>query len=134
MTSNLNPDLNIPLQTNFNYYTMSDFTNSYDIANCSLGNYFSVMHCNIRSMNANFDGLMQMLAEVNHSFSLIGLTETKYKVSEDIQYAHSMPGYCFISQPSLSNAGGVGFFVSDQLSFHVRNDLSVSTNDYECLW
>jgi hypothetical protein len=75
MTSNLDPDLNIPLQTNFNYYTMSDFTNSYyDIANCSLGNYFSVMHSNIRSMNANFDGLMQMLAEVNHSFSLIGLT------------------------------------------------------------
>jgi hypothetical protein len=85
-------------------------------------------------MNANFYGLMQMLAEVNHSFSLIGLTETKYKVSEDIVYAHSMPGYCFISQPSLSNAGGVGFFVYDQLSFHVRNDLSVSTNDYECLW
>jgi hypothetical protein len=38
-------------------------------------------------MNANFYGLMQMLAEVNHSFSLIGLTETKYKVSEDIEYA-----------------------------------------------
>ena len=82
MTSNLDPDLNIPLQTNFNYYTISDFTNSYDIANCSSGNYFSVIHSNIRSMNANFDGLMQMLADVNHYFSLIGLTETKYKISK----------------------------------------------------
>ena len=77
---------------------------------------------------------MQMLAEISHSFSLIGLTETKHKVADDIQCSHSMPGYSFLSQPSLSNAGGVGFFVSDQLSFHVRNDLSVSTVDYECLW
>ena len=45
-----------------------------------------------------------------------------------------MLGCSFLSQPSLSNAGGVGFFVSDPLSFHVRNDLSVSTVDYECLW
>ena len=77
---------------------------------------------------------MQMLAEISHSFSLIGLTETKHKVADDIQCSHSMPGYSFLSQPSLSNAGGVGFFVSDPLSFHVRNDLSVSTVDYECLW
>ena len=71
-----------------------------------------------------------MLVEINHSFSLIGLTETKYKVVDDIQCSHSMPGYSFLSQPSLSNAGGVGFFVSDQLSFRVKNDLSVSTIIY----
>lgn len=75
-----------------------------------------------------------MLVEINYSFSLIGLTETKQKVADDIQCSHSMPGYSFSSQPSLSHAGGVGFFVSDQLSFYVGNDLSVSTVDYECLW
>lgn len=47
-------------------------------------------------MKANFDDLMQMLAVANHSFSLIGLTETKCKVSEDIQFAYSMAVYCFI--------------------------------------
>ena len=57
MTSNLDPDLNIPLQKNFNDYTTSDFRNSYDIANCSSGNYFSVMHSNIGSLNTNYDGL-----------------------------------------------------------------------------
>lgn len=103
MTSNLDPNLNLPLQTNFNYYTTSDFRNSYDIANCSSGKHFSVMHSNTRSLNANYDGLMQ----INHSFSLIGLTETKYKVVDDIQCSHSMPGYSFLSQPSLSNAGGL---------------------------
>lgn len=57
MTFNLDPDLNIPLQTNFNYYTTSDFRNSYDIANRSSRKHFSVMHWNIRSLDANYDGL-----------------------------------------------------------------------------
>ena len=75
-----------------------------------------------------------MLTDLSHSFSLIGLTETKYKVSEESLCCHIIPGYSFISQPSLSNAGGAGFFVSDKLNYSVRDDLSQSTNDYECLW
>ena len=114
--------------------TTSDFKNNYEISNCSSGNYFSVVHSNIRSLNANFDGLLQMLTEMNHSFSLIGLTETKYTTFQESLHSHNIPGYLFISQPSLSNAGGTGFFVSDKLNFHVRDDLSESTVDYECLW
>ena len=61
-------------------------------------------------------------------------TETKYKISEEVLSNHAIPGYSFVSQPSLSNAGGAGFFVSDKLNFTVRDDLSESTPDYECLW
>ena len=64
----------------------------------------------------------------------VGLTETKYKISEEVLSNHAIPGYSFVSQPSLSNAGGAGFFVSDKLNFTVRDDLSESTPDYECLW
>ena len=42
--------------------------------------------------------------------------------------------YQFISQPSQSNAGGVGFFISGNWIFFVRNDLSESTIGYETLW
>ena len=115
------------------YNATSDFKNSYEISDCSSGNYFSVIPSNIRSLNANFDGLLQMLTEMNHSFSLIGLTETKYTTSQESLHCHNIPGYIFTSQPSLSNAGGTGFFVSDKLNFHVRDDLSESTVDYECL-
>ena len=75
-----------------------------------------------------------MLIDLNHSFSLIGLIETKYKVSKESLFSHIIPGYSFISEPSLSNAGGVGFFVSDKLNFSVRDDLSKSSINYESLW
>ena len=43
-------------------------------------------------------------------------------------------GYHFISQPSLSNAGSIGFFVSNQVRFIERDDLSEVTADFETQW
>jgi hypothetical protein len=54
---------------------------------------------------------------------LIGLTETRILKEKDHVTNTGIPGYTFFSQPSLSNAGGVGFFVSDHLSFTMRADL-----------
>jgi hypothetical protein len=45
-----------------------------------------------------------------------------------------LPGYKFISQPSYSNSGGVGFFIKDNLQFKIRNDLTLSTNEFEAIW
>ena len=75
-----------------------------------------------------------MLTELNHDFSVIGLTETKYVASRSQFINITIPSYNFDSQPSLSNAGGVGFFVSDKLSYTIRNDISQVTLDYESLW
>ena len=105
--SNIDPDLNLRQQTNFGYYFTSDFKSSYEIPNCTSNNCFSILHSNIRSLNANFDNLLQMLIDLNHSFPLIGLTETKHKVSKESLFSHIIPGYLSISEPSLSNAGGV---------------------------
>ena len=40
----------------------------------------------------------------------------------------------FISQPSLSNAGGVGFYIKENLTFTVLSELSVTKVDFEALW
>lgn len=77
-------------------------------------------------------GFSQTLSELNHSFSLIGLTETRFNVSKEVVSNFSLFGYEFISQPSLSNAGGTEFFINEKLCYHIRADLSLSTN--ECLW
>ncbi len=53
-----------------------------------------------------------MLAEINFTFSLIGLVETKFKMDIDHVINVDMTGYDLISQPSLSNAGGVAFYIS----------------------
>ena len=44
------------------------------------------------------------------------------------------PGYYFISQPSHSNSGGVGFYVNKNLKTKIRTDLSSRTDEYEALW
>ena len=46
----------------------------------------------------------------------------------------NLPGYNFISQPSISNAAGVGFCVNSSLMISVRHDLSITTRDFEFLW
>ena len=39
-----------------------------------------------------------------------------------------------MSQPSLSNAGWVGLFVSNNLKYSKRDYLCISTNEFEALW
>ena len=43
-------------------------------------------------------------------------------------------GYDFISQPTLSNAGGVGLYVKPGLQYRTRDGISSITEDYETLW
>ena len=81
--SHLDPDVNIPLQSNFQYYSVQDFHNNNLIRNCTTSaNYFSAMHSNIRSLAANIDNFKEMLCELNHKFSVIALTETKLKLTK----------------------------------------------------
>jgi len=97
-----------------------------------------VLHSNIRSLNAHFDNFIELLSELNHKFSLIGLSETKIKsstVNISPTDSFNIPGYNFLSQPTLSNAGGVGIFIDQNLSYYLREDLiSCSQNEYESLW
>ena len=48
------------------------------------------------------------------------------------QYIY-LPGYCFSSQPSNSNAGGVGFNINKELNYTIRSDPSSTTDEFEAL-
>ena len=63
-----------------------------------------------------------LLAELNHSFSIIGLTETKF------QFSGGAVDKCF------SSYGGAMFFVSNKLNYATRNDFSDSKPDHDALW
>ena len=100
------------------------------------GKNFSVLHANIRRLNANFENFSDLLYQLNHSFSLIGLSEIKVNSQNDanISNLYNIPGFDFNFQSSLSNAGGVGFYISRNISYFVREDLSRRENEYESLW
>ena len=72
--------------------------------------FFSTIHFNIRSLSANHDGLTMLLSDLQHSFDVIGLSKTKKKSNCDLTSNIAIGGYDFVSKPTLSNAGGVGFF------------------------
>ena len=59
------------------------------------------VHCNIRSLSANFDNLQHMLSELYLPFSIVGLTEIKLNVDQSFLPNIEMPGYSFTFQPSL---------------------------------
>jgi len=65
--SQLDPATNLPIQSNFEYYSTQGFRDSHQIQNCTSGKYVSVLYSNIRSLNANFDNFIQLLSEPDRS-------------------------------------------------------------------
>ena len=112
--------LQLPIATNFNYYSTHDFHSSEDVQSSFSNKTFSAFHHNIRGIEANFDSLHQLLIDLNKSFSIIGLSETKIRHGKDQILNTNMTGYHFLSQPTLSEAGGVGIFIKDNLSYIQR--------------
>ena len=125
---------NLVHQVDFNYYSIHDFHSSPEIDHAiSHHNSFSVFHSNIRSLAANFDDLMILLSELKHNFNATGVSETKIMSNKDPIVNTNITGYLFASQPSLHNAGGVGFYIRYDCDFHFRDDLSCTTDDFKCL-
>ena len=46
----------------------------------------------------------------------------------------ALPDYSFLSQPTLSNAGGVGFYIKNNLPYTKRDDLYITQPEFETLW
>ena len=128
------PENNLLSEVNFDYYTSHEFSSSQTVRDSINDNCFSVIHCNVRSLAANHDNLITLLSNLNHNFHIIGLSETKIVLNKDYLANISIPGYQFFSQPSLHSAGGVGFYIRNGVQFHLRDDLSSTADDYECLW
>lgn len=122
----------MPSDSNFNHFTTHDFHANKDIVDCLSTNAFSSLNCNIRSLQANVDNLIYMLSELYFPLSLIGLTETKKKIDQDVILNINIPGYTYLSQPSLTNAG-VECFVKNDVKFSCRHDLSSVEDGYESL-
>lgn len=132
--SSIDTDLQLPSLTKFGYYSIHEFHSNEDIQSTICPRAFSVLHFNIRSLAANFDAFHQMLSDMNHSFSITGLSETKINVGVDPYINTDLPGYCFLSQSSMSNARGVGFYVKNNLSYTIRDELCTTQPEFESIW
>ena len=117
---------------NCNYFvedTFNKYLNRHHIPN----NAFSLLHLNIRSVPANFTSFLSYISNLNHNFSIIGLSETWLKQSNISAYG--IDGYSHIGL-TRSNAmgGGVSLLISDEFVFCELTEYSMLTEHIECLF
>ena len=83
---------------------------------------FSLFHCNVRSAPRNMDALSYLLSELNHNFSIIGISETWLSNYNSALY--SFPHYkAFYTCRQDQRGGGVALYVSEALTAVSRADL-----------
>ena len=137
------PALNINLPSldnednpiNFNYYDIDEFlstTRNID------SQYLSFFHTNIRSLNRNFESLVDLLILLKHEFDIIGISETWDSDQKPIG-EHSLEGYHpLVAQSGKSQNAGVGLYIKDHLNYKERNDLTTTSSgndsDFECIF
>jgi hypothetical protein len=84
----------------------------------------------LQKFKKNHDQLLNLLQRFTHPPSIITLSETWIK---DLDYKpyFNLPGYTFISRSrkGCKRGGGVGIYISNDLSFVIRDDLENKLND-----
>ena len=126
-------DNNFELDLSFNtnklqchYYLPEDFKKI--IENENMHEKFSLLHLNIRSISNKFDSLKNLINTLNIPFQIIGLTETW--LNENNKDCFTMNNYEYFGSNRLEKrGGGVCLYVSKELEYKIRNDLTKNIED-----
>ena len=81
-----------------------------------------IIHINIRSLNKNFDSLLEFLHLLFAVPDIICLSETKIK-DENITVLLRIPNYEFIHADSKTNAVGVAMYNNSEIKLEVLQQL-----------
>ena len=92
---------------------------------------FSMLHLNIRSLQKNFDSLLNLLVTLKFEFEVICITETWCSDN-----SMKLPEYKSIHQVRRAGKGGGGIAVClhEALIFNIRHDLTADNANIEGLW
>ncbi len=101
------------------YYSPSEFS---QLAGQRGHNALSAFCVNCQSLNGHWDGIINLLSELNsesHSLDLVGLTEI-FKINDYTNY--SISGYHPIVYKTRldGNRGGVGLYISESMNYTTR--------------
>ena len=94
---------------------------------------FSLFHLNARSLVKNQDALAHLLANINHKFSVLAITETWVKESNVNDL--SFEGYNFLTNHRANRTGGgVGLFIDQNFSYKILPEFVSDANIIESLF
>ena len=92
---------------------------------------FSLLCVNIRSLNANFDKLNELLTNYDILPDIIAISETKLELLQ--VYNAKLKGYHFYHKGTTTRWGGVGLFIKESLSISIQSCQILKSNIYQIL-
>ena len=87
---------------------------------------------NIRSLNANFDKLNELLTNYDILPDIIVISETKLKLAQ--VYNAKLSGYHFYHKGTTTRLGGVGLFIKESLSISICKEFDLNIPNCEDMW
>ena len=86
--------------------------------------FFSALHLNISSLGRHFDEFNALLSLLNLKFGVIGISESRFLKHFPPIFDYNIEGYSVEFTPTESSAGGALLYVSNNLIYFPRSDLS----------
>ena len=133
-------DNHLTIKNNFSFYNLHDFHKLCSNNLYNKSNALSFLHSNIRSYQKNIEQLETLLDQLGHSFDIIGLTELwNNRKNNDSFLTVKLNGYhSFEHLPGTSQNSGCGLYITNNITYHCREDLSKSFSitgcEFEALW
>ena len=90
------------------YYSVRSFNKMLVISDTK---YFSILHCNIRSLSKNLNLLEELLCSLDSKLDILGITET---ILGEKSISNSF-FYNFFHSDSPTNAGGAALYIAYNL-------------------
>ena len=118
------PDDELPNFNNF-YISPQNFKNQY-----LNSNDFFMIHINMRSLNKNFERLVELLSQLGKLPDIIATSEAKLHS----KFCFYFEGYNFIQQNFNTIAGGVGMFIKNTINYKTVNSFDLKVKSCEELW
>ena len=90
---------------------------------------------NIRSLHKSFEGLVNFLEMLNFEFNVISIKETWRTDNVENKVIYKLPNYSSIYQTRSSgkNGGILAIYFHETVTYTVKMDLSINSNDIEAL-
>ena len=93
---------------------------------------FFLLCMNIRSLNANFHQLNELLTNYDILADIIAMSETKPKLSQ--VYNAKLSGYHFYHKGTTTSRGGVGLFIKESLLISICKEFDLNIPNCEDMW
>ena len=110
------------LENSSSYFHVNELNNNFSENEFNGTNF---LHMNISSICRNFDDLQTLLARINVTFNVIGITETRLNKSSIRNTNIDLSGYSFEHTPTEANCGGALLYIDNNINYIVRDDLCI---------